>query len=826
MNKLDVFRSKAKGLPDIMQFAALVDSGIIRCKNGAVMAGFFFRGEDLDSVTINSLNTKSEKVNRAVMQMGSGWVSWIEACRVTAPGYSAADKTHFPDEITKLIDAERRANFMKSDKHFETEYALIVQYMPPIRRQKKGGKIKPLGEMVFEGTGVEEIAPDDKIVTFFKKAISELRDRLSEVVTIQPMVSYQVTDEFGDVHHRDEFVNFLRYCVTGETCQLNIPPIPMYMDAYFFKDDFVPGALPKLGSKFISVVAIEGFPSSSHHGILRTLDKLPLTYRWSTRFIYLDAIEAEAALNRYRKKWQQKIRGWWSQVFKTNSGVINTDAVNMTQQAEAAINQVSSGETAYGYYSTNIVLMHEDRAWLENLANYVRKEIERIGFGARVETINAVEAWLGSIPGHAAANVRRPLVSTRNLADLIPLSSVWSGLEHNPCPFYAPESPALLYGVTAGSTPFRLNLHVGDLGHTLVLGPPGSGKSTLLSLIAAQFRKYANSVGNATIAAFDKGGSMLPLAYTAGRHYEPGGDESPSFCPLQYLDTQSDIAWADEWIATCYELQSGKPASPQQKNAIHRAMLLLSEQEGRSLTDFIADLQDEEVREALAYYTISGSMGHLLDASEDGLTVDGFSVFETDSLFKMAPAASLPVLLYLFRRFEKSLLGQPALLVLDEAWVMLSHPVFREKIREWLKELRKKNCVVILATQSLSDATRSGILDVLLEACPTKIYLANSEADKAGTEAIPGPRDFYTMFGLNDREITTIKNARAKRDYYYRSELGSRLFQLGVGPVALSFVGVSNPDSLKRIKTLKKDFGQKWPYVWMKERKVSYEEYA
>ena len=99
----------------------------------------------------------------------------------------------------------------------------------------------------------------------------------------------------------------------------------------------------------------------------------------------------------------------------------------------------------------------------------------------------------------------------------------------------------------------------------------------------------------------------------------------------------------------------------------------------------------------------------------------------------------IPVLLYLFRHFERSLTGAPALLLLDEAWVMLGHPVFREKIREWLKVLRKANCAVVLATQSLSDAVRSGILDVLLESCPTKILLPNEEADKGGSGAVASP---------------------------------------------------------------------------------------
>ncbi|MCX5511585.1 hypothetical protein OH705_27405, partial [Pseudomonas sp. BJa3] len=88
------------------------------------------------------------------------------------------------------------------------------------------------------------------------------------------------------------------------------------------------------------------------------------------------------------------------------------------------------------------------------------------------------------------------------------------------------------------------------------------------------------------------------------------------------------------------------------------------------------------------------------------------------------------------------------------------------------KELRKKNCLVIMATQSLSDASRSGILDVLLEQCPTKILLPNEEAETKGAEGVPGAVDLYRMIGLNDKEIQIIKTAKKKRQYYYKSILG------------------------------------------------------
>jgi type IV secretion system protein VirB4 len=183
------------------------------------------------------------------------------------------------------------------------------------------------------------------------------------------------------------------------------------------------------------------------------------------------------------------------------------------------------------------------------------------------------------------------------------------------------------------------------------------------------------------------------------------------------------------------------------------------------------------------------------------------------------------VLLYLFHRIEKALDGRPTTLWLDEAWIMLGHPVFRDKIREWLKVLRKANCAVVLLTQSLSDAAKSGILDVLQESCPTKIFLPNPYAFNQGSENAFGPYDFYKQFGLNDAQISIIAEATPKREYYYMSPLGTRLFNLALGPVALSFVAASSKEQVKECKRLVEKHGDQWAFEWMDARNVDYKKY-
>ena len=218
------------------------------------------------------------------------------------------------------------------------------------------------------------------------------------------------------------------------------------------------------------------------------------------------------------------------------------------------------------------------------------------------------------------------------------------------------------------------------------------------------------------------------------------------------------------------------------------------------------------IRNALAHYTTGGAMGRLLDAESDNLGLSFFMVFEIEELMRLGTENLVPVLLYLFHRIEKALDGKPTLLVLDEAWVMLGNDVFRDKIREWLKVLRKANCAVVLATQSLSDAKKSNIMDVLVESCLTKIYLANPYAEQE--EQL----ELYRDCGLNSRQISIIARGTQKRDYYMVNPYGRRQFQLALGRTELAFVGASDKESLARIHALRLEHGDEWPQKWLLER--------
>ncbi|HEX4231721.1 MAG TPA: hypothetical protein VHZ07_23835 [Bryobacteraceae bacterium] len=519
--------------------------------------------------------------------------------------------------------------------------------------------------------------------------------------------------------------------------------------------------------------------------------------------------EAASILDKNRKKWRSRIRGFKDQILKSQNGAVNLYAQMMAEDAEQAMGVAASGDVQFAQYTSNIICLDEDLDRLAENVRTVMKSIRNLGFSCRLETVNAVEAWRGSIPGDGYRNVRRVLLHTLNLADMLPITSVWAGERENPSRLMPKQSPPLVFGATTGATPFRVNLHVSDLGHSLMCGPSGAGKSTALGLIAAQWFRYPR----AQVFAFDKGYSLFVLTKAAeGEFYDLAGEKTHlAFCPLRDIDSDADLTWAVAWLEDLCTL-NGLTITPKHRNALTAALQQLRLSPSRTLTELSANVQDLEVREALQFYTLSGPLGHLLDADEDLLSDGRFLTFETESLLQLDDKAVIPVLLYLFRRIEKRLDGAPTLVTLDEAWAYLRHPVFRERMRDWLKTLRRMNGVVLLATQNLSDICKSEISDVILEMCPTKILLPNGEAKN------PSSKEFYDRIGLNSRELDILQTSIPKQHYYFISPLGRRLISFGLHNVALSFVGVNGKEERQLVEDLMEQHPSDWQSAWLRTR--------
>ncbi|PLP60810.1 conjugal transfer protein TrbE [Mesorhizobium loti] len=793
MMNLAEYRRSAALLADYLPWAALVSQGVVLNKDGSFQRSAAFRGPDLDSAVAAELVAVTSRLNNALRRLGSGWAIFVEAQRREAATYP---DSRFPDAASGLVDAERKAGFEEAGAHFETHYFLTFTWLAPAEDAARAET------WLYEGREHGGIDPHGMLRSFL--------DRTERVLALLDgfMPECRWLDDA-------ETLTYLHSTVSTRRHRVRVPETPMHLDALLADQPLTGGLEPRLGDQHLRVLTIVGFPTATTPGILDELNRLAFPYRWSTRAILLDKLEATKLLAKIRRQWFAK-RKSLAAILKevmTNepSVLVDTDAANKAADADAALQELGADYAGQAYVTATITVWDNDQPTADEKLRLVEKVIQGRDFTAMPETINAVDAWLGSLPGHVYANVRRSPISTLNLAHMIPLSAVWAGPERDE----HLNAPPLLYGKTEGSTPFRLSLHVGDVGHTLVVGPTGAGKSVLLALIALQFRRY----DNAQLFAFDYGGSIRAATLAMGGDWHDlggdltdGSEYSVALQPLARIDDAPARAWAADWIVAILR-REGMAITPEVKEHLWAALTSLASAPlvERTITGLAVLLQSNAMKQALRPYCVGGPHGRLLDAEQEHLGDGAVQAFEIEGL--VGTAAAAPVLAYLFHRIGERLDGRPSLLIIDEGWLALDDDGFAGQLREWLKTLRKKNASVIFATQSLSDIGNSAIAPAIVESCPTRLFLPNERAVEPQITAI------YRRFGLNDRQIEILARATPKRDYYCQSRRGNRLFELGLSEVGFALCAASSKTDQSLVSRIVAEHGREgFLQAWLKAR--------
>ncbi len=782
MMNLAEYRRTASRLADFLPWAALVDEGVVLNKDGSFQRTARFRGPDLDSAVAAELVAVAGRLNNAFRRLGSGWAIFVEAQRHEAATYPTS---HFGDAASALVDAERKADFEEAGTHYESSYFLTFLYLPPAEDAARAET------WLYEGRDHAGVDPHESLASFIDRT-----DRVLQLVE-GFMPECRWLDD-------GETLTYLHSTVSTKRHRVRVPETPIYLDALLTDQPLTGGLEPRLGDTHLRILTIVGFPTATTPGLLDDLNRLPFPYRWTTRAILLDKTDATRLLTRIRRQWfakRKSIAAILKEVMTNEASVlVDTDAANKAADADLALQELGADFAGQAYVTASVTVWDTDPRAANEKLRLVEKVVQGRDFTAMPESINAVDAWLGSLPGHVYANVRQPPISTLNLAHMIPLSAVWAGPERDE----HFGSPPLLYGKTEGSTPFRFSLHVGDVGHTLVVGPTGAGKSVLLALMALQFRRYPRS----QVFAFDFGGSIRAAALAMGGDWHDLGggltdaaDALVSLQPLARVHETYERAWAADWIVAIL-MREGVTITPEVKEHLWTALTSLASApvEERTLTGLTVLLQSNDLKQALRPYCVGGPYGRLLDAESEHLGQASVQAFETEGL--IGAGAAPAVLAYLFHRIGDRLDGRPTLLIVDEGWLALDDEGFAAQLREWLKTLRKKNASVIFATQSLADIDGSAIAPAIIESCQTRLLLPNERAIEPQITAI------YRRFGLNDRQIEILARATPKRDYYCQSRRGNRLFELGLSEVALALCAASSKSDQTSIQSIVAEHGR------------------
>ena len=782
VNRLHRFRAPTEGLGDLLGWAFLIDEGVILMKDGSFLSGFELDPPDLETTTAAEANSVADGVHDMLMLLGEGYGLEVNVHRCHSTSYPLPVRHSFPTASLRAMEDERRKQYCEKGNHYRLRRAVLITHTPP--RELWSRWEAPMIQSAQKGLDYAHI------LTGFKQMVKEVRALLESRFTVKTLSSTGLLTE-------------CHCALTGHNDRVSSPP-HNYLSHALASDDFQTGFYPVIGGEHVFVSTITSLGSHTNVGDGTFYNRIEGEGRWHMRFTGLNRHAASRRIRRLQTSWFHQRRGLRKLIAPGEEGFEDMDAVAMQHETASAHAESASGRVRFGYFTNSFVLRDEQMQRGIARSQTLLQALRDQGYTCALETINATDAFIGTLPGHGYANLRRPLLSSRNVAHLFPVSAPWKGLEECPNPLFPDRSPALACARTPSRVPFMVNLHQGDVGHTLVIGATGAGKSVLVGWLALNFLRYAKS----RVHIFDVGLSHeVPCLAANGIHFAFGETGARPLQPLRHIDEEAERLWALSWLETVYDLASELPDADGRLSLAETLNLLSqSAAEHRTLSALHLVLP-QPLKSTVARYTMEGPYGTLFDGSDvSPVSSSRMQVYELGHVLDQGDAVIVPLLLALFRTIERNLDGNPTLIIIEEAWAALLRSRFAERIKAWLLTLRKRNAAVLLVAHSPAQIAMLPNAALITESCPTKIILPNPEA------RTPEGTSMYRALDLSARAIEVIASAKPKRDYLYKSPQGSRLFELNLGPTARTLLmplhGMSTEESRAQIREAVREHGE------------------
>jgi type IV secretion/conjugal transfer VirB4 family ATPase len=441
------------------------------------------------------------------------------------------------------------------------------------------------------------------------------------------------------------------------------------------------------------------------------------------------------------------------------------------QELGESIKELELRGNYFGQFSLTVVVYDLDLAKVDRACADFYKVFSVYDAQLYEERYNLLNAFLAAVPGNYAFNLRSMYLLNTNYADYTFLFTLHSGEPFNK--HLKQEYLAVLE--TNHRTPYFLNLHHRDVAHTMILGRTGSGKSFLLNFLITNLQKYSPYT-----FIFDLGGSFESLTQLFGGSYVRVGLNSPEFRinPFSLPPTKENLDFLTLFVKVLAQGSAANPLTPAEERDLYQQIENLYEVDPALRTlSVLANTLERGLANRLAKWIKGGQFDFVFDNSEDTLTFSMFQCFDFQGMSQY-PEVLEPLLFYILHRANAVICDRRITHVfkaffIDEAWIFLKNPSIRSYIVEALKTWRKQNAAMILSTQSLDELRKSDILSVIIESCPTKIFLANPDMDRAL---------YREQFHLNDNEIELISTLVPKQQLLIKTPDFAKVANLTVDP--------------------------------------------
>ena len=533
----------------------------------------------------------------------------------------------------------------------------------------------------------------------------------------------------------------------------------------------------RIGDHFVRVLTMKESIVETKPLVLDQLLKIPANFYAVTEWVPMPLGKARNEVNSRRKHFNMTKSGFISQVRDERKTSQRDELIDESKQADVenlgeCIKQLGDGQSM-GEFSFTLTLYAEDLRTIDQELGEFAGIFTNLDGELHSETYNQLNAFFAGVPGNYAHNLRKVLLLNSNYADLSFLFTIDPGERTNP----QLNSEYLAVLETDNATPYFLNLHNGEVAHTLILGKTGSGKSFLCNFLLTNTQKY-----HPQTYIFDIGGSFESLTEIFGGTYLNVGQESRDFRinPFSLPESKENTQFLYSFFKVLIEgngqlYRLDFKEERKLYDAIERMYVVSPDQ--RTLSTFAEIIG--ELKERLHRWTNDGQYGFLFDNVDDTLSFARFQTFNFAG-WGDAPEVLEPLLFYVLHRASNEITNHANLatfktFLLDEAWLFIKNQTIRDYIVQAQKTWRKHNAAMILATQSIKELEESGMLAIVAESCPTKIFLANPDMN----------REVYReAFHLNDTELSIIADLVPPGEMLIRKAHSSKKARLNVDSVS------------------------------------------
>ena len=724
--KFGKFVSRELGVSRFLPYARHVDDHTISTEDGLLMQTMRVNGyafETADTIDLNALKRVRATMLRALSN--SRFALYHHIIRREVNAYPEGI---FENPFCQALDDKYRER-LAGTRMFVNE-----QYLTLVRRPSPG----KIGRVTSIYRNLSGKVDKDLRSQREEEALKALNDGMKNLETT--LQRYGVK-RLGIVDQPDgkysEALSFLGYLVNQEMVPYRLPR--MALSEYiprkrisFGKETFeVRGAAPadvKLGA----LMSVRDYATMTGAGVLDGLLRLPHNITITQSFGFVDR---QAALD--------KIKLVRAQVASAEEG-----AITIQDQLDQAIDETTSGQTAFGEHHLTITGIGRDAAEVDQVVSDIDAELTNSGIVAVREDLNLEPGYWAQLPGNFKMIARKALISTKNMSGFSSLHTFPSGKLHG----NHWGVPITVLETTSGS-PYWFSFHDRDVGNFTLVGPTGFGKSVLLAFLCAQAQRV-----KPRLVVFDKDRGQEIFIRAIGGSYsviEPG--RSTGFNPLQLPDTMANRVFLKDWIGMLAAVDTGKRPSPSEARIIADAIEANYEEpsEHRQLSHLVELFKGFEVANESSLATRlqrwigKGDRAWMFDNPVDTLSLENRSVgFDLTSIME-DPVSRGPFLMYAFHRCDALLDGQQKVMfMMEEAWKLVNDEMFAPMLQDWYKTIRKRGGLVGFLTQSPKDIVGSPIGSTVIEQSPTNIFLPNPRADE---------KTYCGEFGLSQHELSLIR---------------------------------------------------------------------